>query len=373
MEEPAGSGNYVTRQYNKSFWISVPWGEVFYSNQWGNLKSFIGQLGIYEKMQEELQDNRQAAFRWNRFLDNIDEFKNRFFYRNMHSKLSQQKNYDDQNRSIQKIWLGGDYWEIGYRRLYSVLEKLVKIGLVDNVNGFTKESAESSGADRRMCGLMRVNEEIIGTDTVAPSVFGIDNNLEDCVSHKTGDITPAFLHNATSLMVEFDTSSEEKSRRIIYPGDATVHVFEQLANALAGPDVFDSTFFMAPHHGSLHTNYCGGEQQPLHNLLNKLTADRTKELDTCVISALGEVFHHPDQRFVRDMRNYVKQKRSSEPAHSVCYYNGSRRIVENEEKAIYCTEMMRSIGGRWASKPPQRAAAVRTEQRKLLPGRNVFI
>lgn len=371
VKEPAGSSRNDTEQYDKTF--SIPWEEAFFSNQWGSLKSFIGKLGIYERMQEELQGNRHVESRWKRFLDNMDEFKNKFIYRNMHSKLSQTKNYDDQNRSIQKIWLGGDYWEIGYRRLYSVLEKLVKIGLVDNVNGFTRDSAEGSGAGRRMCGLMCVNEETIRTDTVAPSAFIIDNNLVDCVSHKVGDNIPTILHNATSLIVEFDTSSEEKSRRIIYPGDATVHVFEQLANALAGSDVFKSTFFMAPHHGSLRTNYCGGERQPLHNLLDKLTADKTKKLDSCVISALGEVFQHPDQRFVRDMRNYVKQNHPSEVPHSVCYYNGNNRIVENENKAIYCTETMRSIGRRWFINPPQQAAAVRAEQRRLLPGRNAFI
>ena len=254
-----------------------------------------------------------------------------------------------------------------------MLKKLVKIGLINNVNGFTSASSMDSGTDIRICGLMRVNESTICSDDVTTSTFDIDENLVDCISHRAGDITPAIVHNASSLIVEFDTSTEAKSRRIIYPGDATVHVFSDLANALDGPEIFENTFFMAPHHGSLHTNYCDGEQQPFYQLLDKLTGEKTVKLSACVISALGEVFGHPNKKFVYDMREYVRTDNPKVPPHSVCYFEEGLKRIENETKGIYCTEMMRAIGRRWHSEPPEQANAVRKEQSRLLPGRNAFV
>lgn len=370
VEDKDNPGHYINQAYDKLLNVNFE-REAFKSGDWHCVREEIEHQEKYKEIEAEIGYNQLFKSHFNRFLDYIREF--RFSYNYIHTTLSQPTNFKLQDCHIGKIWLGGDCWEVGYKRLYSILKKLVKIDLVYNVNGFTKVSSDDYGDNIRMCGLMRVNESTICSDDVTTSTFDIDENLVDCISHRAGDITPAIVHNASSLIVEFDTSTEAKSRRIIYPGDATVHVFSDLANALDGPEIFENTFFMAPHHGSLHTNYCDGEQQPFYQLLDKLTGEKTVKLSACVISALGEVFGHPNKKFVYDMRDYVRTDNPTVPPHSVCYFEEGLKRIENETKGIYCTEMMRAIGRRWHSEPPEQANAVRKEQSRLLPGRNAFV
>lgn len=370
VEDTENPGHYINQSYQRLLAVDFE-REGFASGNWSCVRREIERQNIYKEIEGDIGFSRLFESHFNRFLDYIGKFE--FSYQNMYAVLSQPTNFNFQGCHIGKIWLGGDYWEIGYRRLYSILTKLVKIGLVRNVNGFTEDSPADSGADERICGLMRADQSTICRDDISTSVFTIDDDLEDCVSHMVGNITPAVLHNASSLIVEFDTSTEEISRRALYPGDATVHVFGQLADALAGPEDFERTFFVAPHHGSLHTNYCGGNQQPFHQLLDKLTGEKTVRLSGCVISAWGEVFGHPGKRFVYDMREYVKDDHPDVPAHSVCYFEDGTRKEEVEAKGIYCTEMMDNIGRRWYMEPSLQTAAVRTGQKKLLPGRNAFV
>ncbi len=363
-------GSYINQSYHQILEVDFEW-EEFISSNWRRVREEIERQEKYKEIEAEMGYQQLFKFRFNRFLDYIGQF--RFSYTNIYTTLLQSTNFNMQGCYIGKIWLGGDCWEIGYKRLYSILTKLVKIGLVYNVNGFTKDSSQGDGDNIRMCGLMQVDQSTICSDDIEISAFTIDANLKDCISNKVGDITPAIAHNASSLIVEFDKSTTEIRRRNIYPGDATVHVFGQLADALSGPDVFRGTFFIAPHHGSLHTNYCGGEQQPFHKLLDKLTGNKTLKLNTCVISALGEVFNHPNKRFIDDMRDYVRFDHPEVPAHAVCYFEEGRKRVENEVKGIYCTEMMRTIGRKWHCKSEQQAEALRAEHKRLLPGRNVFV
>lgn len=115
------------------------------------------------------------------------------------------------------------------------------------------------------------------------------------------------LKNATSqvTMIYMDDS-----HCLVFPGDATVHVFSTLSRVLTERGGAQVELLLAPHHGSGDTNFCWhkirGEQarldeiQPFHNFLSRFPPNYI------FISAARDKFGHPSKRFLEACRKYCR-------------------------------------------------------------------
>ncbi len=122
--------------------------------------------------------------------------------------------------------------------------------------------------------------------------IAFDQNVEKPV------LKDAVYKNATSLITAVYVSQKDC---LLFPGDATVHVFHALRKRLRiGTNV---KLLLAPHHGSLDTNfsfhkvpgktiYEKDENQPLQSLLKQFPPERI------FISAHREKFGHPSASFL---------------------------------------------------------------------------
>lgn len=150
--------------------------------------------------------------------------------------------------------------------------------------------------------------------------------------------------NATSQVTIFFI---DKNHCLVFPGDATVHVFSDLAETLKIHKSPQIELLLAPHHGSGDTNFCRHKKksgdfeldsnQPFSNLL---AAFPPKNI---FISADRKKFGHPSKLFMDTCERFC---RGAEQAHPVLLApdNWYRGMVFGEEdvlvteKAIDSTE-----------------------------------
>ncbi len=289
-----------------------------------------------EGIESVINEDRVLRNDYHNFLTLLDQLCDS--YASMNDKLSKETNYEE-DIYIGPIWMGGDCWEIGYTRLYYLLRRLVDCGIVEAVNGYTK-GGRLPEKPPHICGLVCMNEDTFIRNFRADE-FSYDDDLLDINTGKTNWESLAIRHNATSLVVEFHTADGD---RLLLPGDATVHVFSDLAEKLDSKTGYD-TLLAAPHHGSGHTNFCvvdeeADEGQPFETLLTVLNDQRNGNLlGDCGVSALAKKFGHPSKRFIDTVIKYLSQ---NDDMHQICYVRDGdmtkTAVCENTKKHLYCTE-----------------------------------
>lgn len=147
------------------------------------------------------------------------------------------------------------------------------------------------------------------------------------------------IKNATSTISVYQY---DNSKSIIFPGDATYHVFDSLCEKIYVSAPVE--LLIAPHHGSFDTNILvddNGNLLPDDNqpFLHFLSVIQPKAV---FISALLSKFGHPDLKFLE----YVSKFAQSSYPHKIVYKNKSisDKNKENEiikyvkKKAVFSTE-----------------------------------
>lgn len=148
-----------------------------------------------------------------------------------------------------------------------------------------------------------------------------------------------FKKNLTSLITRFQIEdiNDVKKIDILFPGDATYHVFSYLANSILMHNA-NIGLFIAPHHGSYDTNFLlkdendapfEDSEQPLCKLLSKYPPE------VVFISSFHPKYGHPFQYFI----DKVKGSTIDVEAHNIFCTKldgtpGSYLI----EKAVYSTQ-----------------------------------
>ncbi len=187
--------------------------------------------------------------------------------------LSYCENADKIEKVIGNLYAGGMDCEFGYRIFKRIISNFTHC-----YNGDS-------------CAYMKLLPD---TNSVSDKEysFSFERNIEKPV------LKGAVYKNATSLITAVYVSQKDC---LLFPGDATVHVFHALISRLTtGTNV---KLLLAPHHGSLDTNfsfhkvpgttiYEKDEKQPLYSLLQKFPPE-------CIfISAHREKFGHPRASFL---------------------------------------------------------------------------
>ncbi len=160
---------------------------------------------------------------------------------------------------------------------------------------------------------------------------GYDQDLEDCKGDGIGKLE--IERNVSSAVVYLHMGD---SARALLPGDLTVHAFTRLQTIIRDKGDCEETVFVAPHHGSKNTNFCGCEydEEPLVQLLGELI--RGENCGGVFISALVSKFGHPSRLFVSTAMAYCYNEGNP---HVICFGNDSGyKFREWIEEDVYCTE-----------------------------------
>lgn len=153
------------------------------------------------------------------------------------------------------------------------------------------------------------------------------------ISKKAPWRADAIRKNATSVVVCYKT---QDGNYLLFPGDATVHVFGSLSKKLG--DV-NCALMVAPHHGAYNTNYVLDADfnlsltQPFWEMLDSIQPERV------FISAYHTKHGHPCSQFVKDAEYYAVEV----DEHPIGYCTDRNSInfgweVKNSTKAVYTTE-----------------------------------
>lgn len=198
----------------------------------------------------------------------------------------------------------------------------------------------------------------------------IDLTLYDGKGHSLSQ-NGAVYRNATSLVTAVYVADDQF---LLFPGDATFHVFSLLAQTLT--EDTKMILFLAPHHGSYHTNFALEETgmeafpQPLSELLEQFPPDMV------VISAEHTRFGHPSAFFL-GISCEACVLDFGKDTHPVIYCDNDSNTVETADvkKAVYSTES-NSVGSGYIPYPPpvQRIMTQQqTGQQIELPPDNLFL
>lgn len=146
----------------------------------------------------------------------------------------------------------------------------------------------------------------------------------------------SIIRNATSTISVYKYDDDKS---IIFPGDATYHVFNDLYKKINISAPVE--LLIAPHHGSFDTNIVldkenkllPDDNQPFLKLLDKIKPK------TVFISALLSKFGHPDLKFLEYVSNFAQNVQK----HNIKYSSKLENIKEGifqSQKAVFSTESM---------------------------------
>lgn len=198
----------------------------------------------------------------------------------------------------------------------------------------------------------------------------IDLTLYDKKGHSLSQ-NGAVYRNATSLVTAVYVADDQF---LLFPGDATFHVFSLLAQTL--DEDTKMLLFLAPHHGSYDTNFAFEETgmeafpQPLSELLEQFPPVMVG------ISAEHTRFGHPSAFFL-GISCEACVLDFGKDTHPVIYCDNDSNTVETADvkKAVYSTES-NSVGSGYIPYPPPAQRIMtqqQTGQRFELPPDNLFL
>lgn len=247
-----------------------------------------------------------------------------------------------------EIVMGGAYCSCSYQKLKQRMQ------ILGNVISCDSRFIKMTNGDYRTLG------------------FGIHEGIESAFAPWR---LLSIRKNATSVIVCYVTSEK---KILLFPGDATVHVFEGIVEVMDNINIRRIDLMQAPHHGAFRTNYVTNKEgkpnvlQPFSTLLQK------KEPKFVFISSYFEKYGHPHIQFVRD----VCERAVEAPVHwgGECINMprwGEKYEVEIVacDKAVYTTGTDGNLVWSDGEGPIEKDIApktVRRSQRKLPPD-NCFV
>lgn len=134
-------------------------------------------------------------------------------------------------------------------------------------------------------------------------------DFPDAATVEFNENDEAIMHNLTSVVVQFNIDNQNV---LLLPGDVTAHAFTEIGNQIANIPCNSLKLFLAPHHGSDHTNFANVNFEPFIYLLRII--QQLHSQCNLVISGYNQQSIHPGKRFITEasklMGNYYSIKHS---------------------------------------------------------------
>lgn len=183
---------------------------------------------------------------------------------------------------IKRVIVGGDRISYQYEELKTLLSSMARY-----YGGDDSFLCEQCGA------YITMNAEI--------GITGIQiENFPSIATVQFNNNNDAILRNLTSVVVQFNIDYQNV---LLLPGDVTVHAFTGIANQIAEIPVNTLKLFLAPHHGSDHTNFADEEFEPLIYLFKII--QQLQSQCNLVISGYNERVVHPGERFTNEALRFL--------------------------------------------------------------------
>lgn len=230
----------------------------------------------------------------------------------LYSKFYDHQNFKEITFPLRRVTSGGDMPGDRYETFLIFLQQLVKA--YNNV-----ETDDKHFIRKRYGAYISMTEDIDQTDS---EDIMFPNCFTDLAPNKSN---PAIIRNLSSVVLQFNI---DVNNVLVLPGDVTAHAFERIASCIDYHIPGGALkLFLAPHHGSDHTNFLDVTKEPINQLIEAIL-ENNREC-SFVISGYNRNDDHPGQKFTEEVVSCLKD--GSTPYHYAWAKNGAPCIVDCDE------------------------------------------